>query len=120
MTAPKQHLGLNQQALVDALKSGRFMQGYYRLRTDKCFCVLGVAAHITGADWEKYPIGDTWVLKDSDGNSRISSLPESYCNLYALKHFGQPLSSRNDSEMTFTQLAAEIEAAPEKFFTESR
>jgi hypothetical protein len=41
------------QKWVEALRSGKYRQGRYALRSGNCFCVLGVCADVNKGGWKK-------------------------------------------------------------------
>lgn len=112
-------LGLNQKAFVEALKSGRYAQTHCRLRRYDCYCATGVAIAIEGsADW-LYDDDDYYII-GNDGRAYAGTLPPEYIELYAFRAKGREVQELNDDGSTFLEIAAAIEAAPERFFTESR
>lgn len=101
-----------QEALIAALRSDRYVQGQHQLRSPdvdgkpRC-CVLGVACDVSGLGrWEALPREAGWVfLTHSAGY--IQTAP-----LAVRLHFRLPpsLASLNDEGMTFGELADYLEA----------
>lgn len=63
MKETQQKLGPNQQAWVDALRSGNFKQITGALQDDGGYCCLGVACEVAGkngVDIRRYATGEIW------------------------------------------------------------
>ena len=110
-------LGPRQKQLVDALRSGKFMQGTERLQSfigdGAEYCCLGVACKVA----EKNNIR---VVYDSDGKLLGENLSEQDsvknwfsfmgCKGENLKSFGNDLTDLNDNaRLNFAQIADFIE-----------
>ena len=128
-------LNPNAQKWVDALRSGKYVQGQYRLHpTDDTFCCLGVAcdlfakANPTKGRWR----GSEFVVSGID--SSRSSLPRPVADWLGLARepnfaylqnacarygnaSGQNLMQDNDTRKhTFDQIADTIEAHQKELF----
>lgn len=118
MSTPRQPLGPRQQALVDALKSGKFEQINYRLHDSEGYCCLGVACEISGLG-EFGPQPGTSALAYF-GEDRV--LPNSVMDFYGFKSkngggdaYGSP-TALNDAGRTFIEIAEEFERNPWRYF----
>jgi hypothetical protein len=114
-----------EQRLIDALRSGEYEQGYFKLERDGCFCCLGVACRVSQCD----------LTIEYDGvmvrfNGEYASLPqivqdelgwESDSGVLSFSHFEDSMHPRdffdvytlsylNDRCFTFDQIADVIEA----------
>ena len=105
-----------KEALVAALRSGKYEQGKDWLRKGDAFCCLGVACDISGlAEWV-----DGTYMQDT------LALPFEVCRFYGFVwsngrvYAGQPLTDMNDSGATFTQIADWIDSEPAGMFTWSK
>ena len=123
-------LGPNQTKWVEALESDKWKQGTCFLNQNECFCCLGVAAEIFGAEktGDLDSDGETiyWANKDHT-DAVSSSAPDCVIENLALvtplggiKGQEETLAGMNDNHYTFLQIAAFIRANPEKVFEESK
>lgn len=101
-----------QEALIAALRSDRYVQGRDQLRSSDvsgkpCLCILGVACEVSGlGKWDKRP-GESWNYELDDGRSYVSAAP-----LSVRLHFNLPpgIASLNDEGVSFGELADYLEA----------
>jgi len=101
-----------QEALIAALRSDRYVQGRDQLRSPDvdgkpCCCILGVACDVSGlGKWEKRP-GESWAYWLDGRLSCVAAAP-----LSVHLHFRLPpsLASLNDGGMSFGELADYLEA----------
>lgn len=96
-----------EQKLVDALRSGSYLQTQYRLRGDNTYCCLGVACDISGlGEWTRFDLGFDW---DYMGHSGL--LPQEVADLFGWnRRQADALSNRNDDGRTFAEIADFIES----------
>lgn len=133
----KQGLGPNQRALVNALRSGKYVQGYLAMKqvcgdgVTSSYCCLGVAADIQeGTTWEKGLSDEVYVVVDPDGNSNGTALTFGLAEKYALytetgqvtpkasdKNIVSLMYSNDSKRMSFNEIADMLEKHPEWFFT---
>src|SRR5690606_10344654 len=109
------------QEWVDALRSGKYVQGKYRLHSIESdqdnFCCLGVACHIF-AERENLHKEQTKIGHVSY-NTLLCSLPDRLSEVLGINHIGElkkrvsncgTLTGLNDHiEMTFAEIADVIE-----------
>lgn len=116
-TWTKEEQAEHRRLWIEALRSGRYEQGVSALRDDDCFCCLGVACDLyrtaeNGPDWEGYSylgrddvlpqtVQDWLGLRQDDGQYGRR------------KGSSSTLAVQNDDGMTFSEIAALIEAEPE-------
>jgi hypothetical protein len=94
---------------LEALRSGKYDQGTGQLRSNNCFCCLGVLCDVFDQSrWEKAE----WSYGEgTDKSYEIATLPYAFA-----VRVGMPgdveakLIEMNDSGKTFTQIADYIEA----------
>lgn len=108
-----------QLELIEALKSGKYMQGYRYLRREGKYCVLGVAADVLGV---KVCPGDQFLDNWRALGLRCSrgSFDPDYIEWLPHEEYGEAncLSSLNDyAKWTFPQIAALMENHPRAVFT---
>lgn len=130
MTQP---LGPRQQALIEALRSGRYTQAKNRLRTADGMCCLGVACDISGiGEWEVRFEGEDGEEKFGFAGS-TADLPEIVMEYFGFRtatgeydysdekrsEFNQ-LSAKNDNGMSFADIADIIEKNADELFVEPR
>lgn len=117
-------IGPNQEAWLQALESGKYKQGYGRLKDIVgCLCCLGVLCEV--AKIESHKISHhTWTY-----DSHTGTVPESAIAFAALvddtggrlDHAPFRCTFMNDSRRySFKMIASAIRAEPEQYFTESR
>lgn len=109
----------NAAKLIEALQSGRYEQGFSRLRTryDQ-YCCLGVACDISGlGEWVLE--SDGWYYKVGD-NADYAVMPKAVADWLGTTdggEFFQPdrligsLAGKNDNGATFEQIASILEDA---------
>ena len=102
-----------KEALVAALRSGKYEQGKDWLRKGDAFCCLGVACDISGlAKWEgKWYMGAMLSLPNEV--RRFYGFTEDNGRVFA----GPPLTDMNDGGATFAQIADWIDREPAGMFT---
>lgn len=101
---------------IEALRSGRYLQGVGALKKDTKFCCLGVLCDVKDPKgWE----GNNKDLFDGKNGTLPATVQnwsgvDQWGNLQPPVEFGgkfhNDLASLNDSGMTFTQIADVIEA----------
>ena len=101
-----------KQKWIVALRSGKYQQGFNRLRSNDKYCCLGVLCDLSGLGW--------W--EDDDYLDTRASLPSQVIRLCDLHREGdevsvelgplkKTLSSLNDAGFTFDQIADIVEYA---------
>lgn len=127
MTQP---LGPNQILWIEALRSGKYPQGKSNLCINGKYCCLGVGCEVLGIP--KTPNSSLYSNDINEGEIRYESHgatdPESLIQklkLYSCtgrpkpKTYKYSLVTLNDSmNMTFDDIADELEKNPERWFTE--
>lgn len=129
-----QPLGPRQQALVAALRSGRYVQAREALHTPQGFCCLGVACEISGLGrWVEVPDDRRLRQRFLIGTSPVgetSVLPKDVVDYYGFSNeMGsfrdscgdqQELTELNDNGTSFRKIADLIEAHSATMFLEPR
>ena len=124
----KQKLGEKQQALVDALRSGKYKQGTLTLRNSKDeFCCLGVACDLLDhIEWQADVCGSCYGVSDTKDMYLIGTLPRSVQSIYGFRSDNGSardrnvllnLTSLNDQGTSFEEIADILEHEPEQYFT---
>jgi hypothetical protein len=111
----------NRKKWVEALRSGKYKQGFYDLRdVYDNFCCLGILCEIAGE--EKYLDEDNnfWIYgpKEENNTAGATDFAKDFVGLIdGLGHFESGvLSSMNDNGVPFDQIADVIESEPEGLF----
>lgn len=116
-------LGPNQQAWIDALRSGKYQQGTSFLINENKYCCLGVLAAIAGCSMSKDENGAEFF------NNCEEFAPQQAMDFVALKNdcggFGEDymidsLTYLNDNGKTFKEIADIIEEKADILFNEPR
>lgn len=128
----KFELGPMQKQWIAALRSGKYEQGFRRLRTrDNKYCCLGVACEILGLeaklDFDVY----RFIDEETSSNSVIPGMTFSRLGLRSKEgHLKEPLDDgrgycsclydlNDTAKLSFEQIADYIEANPENVFERS-
>lgn len=111
----------HRKQLVEALRSGEYKQGRWRLRNGDAFCCLGVACDISGVgEWEKL---DNRQLTNYFYQTVDSYLPNDVRLYFGFisasgRYVDGALVELNDSGKSFSFIADVIESSPEGMFEE--
>lgn len=103
----------NRKKWVEALRSGKYKQGKYGLRSkDDCWCCLGVGADVMGCTWRQ--VNPMWQTASVGGFYDVNVLPVPLVAEFGLDYVAQVvLVKMNDSEgKDFNQIADYIESLP--------
>lgn len=112
----------NAKKWVAALRSGKYKQSKFSLRTDEGYCCLGVLCDLYAADeWKREPGREFFVFLGND-----QTLPKVVLEWVGLQdpdgYFTQAfknrhsLTSLNDNGADFQTIAEIIESEPERLF----
>lgn len=121
MKYTKEQQKAHRKQLIDALRSGKYLQGFGALRSEDKYCCLGVACDISNIDkWKKEP---TSLYKYID---IVGYMPAQVMDFYGfsnkkgiykdIDYIGtkqQSLALQNDRGMSFIKIADIIESEPE-------
>ena len=113
----KQH----RKELVEALRSGKYQQGFERLRDGNRFCCLGVACDISGlGEWYKFTyLEEKYSLPDEVIDYYGFNSTGGYFNIFSENYIEDEdisLIRKNDSGSSFEEIADIIEKEPEGMF----
>ena len=102
---------------VDALRSGKYLQGFDMLRTpDNHYCCLGVLADISGVEWRQTTLYNgkvIWEANMGPGGWEDRDLSAKFCDRVGLSLLSSYyLAGLNDSHNNFEKIAGEIETDP--------
>lgn len=119
----KQQLGPNQQRWLDALRSGEYEQGRDRLCIDNRYCCLGVAAELFQTSRTEITVDPRHNIKSYDGDhffapSYVIAALGLRTNTGSAFKSGVGLAGLNDRGVSFSEIAAHIEADPSNYFGE--
>ena len=85
-----------KQKWVTALRSGNYKQGYFKLKTNDCFCVIGVLCDILknelNANWNSY---DVFTIGDFSSDTSLSPSFLLYCGFTSFNDLVLDLGSEN-------------------------
>lgn len=98
-----------RKRLVEALRSGKYKQGYGRLKKGDCFCVLGIICDLNDpTQWKDEP--GNWTTYGPGGY--LASLPKDVAvGLDVSRPEEGHLIAMNDGQrLTFEQIADKVEA----------
>lgn len=91
---------------VEALRSGNYKQGKYRLKSGNSFCALGVLCDISHlGEWN----GTHYVTKTDENNFIPPYEVQKWANMNGFKVFKTNIPSMNEMGLSFNQIANIIE-----------